>query len=209
MPNPPDNIEKRVHKIELRADPNAASDTESRTVVGYAAVFNRNSEDMGFIEIIEPGAFADAIGVSDVRALFNHDPSLILARTASNTLRIQEDSIGLRYEFDLPATTVGNDLLISLRRGDVNQSSFAFSVKEQAWNSEKLDNGDVRYTRIIKKVERLYDVSPVTYPAYPDTTVAMRSKPATGDETTTPPTPPASDPLNERRHRFLDILQAQ
>lgn len=185
MPNPQDNIEKRVHHIELRAD-GAASD--SRTVTGYAAVFNSPSEDMGFVEYIEPGAFTEAIPVSDIRALFNHDANLILARTASNTLRVYEDSIGLRYEFDLPDTTFGNDLLVSLRRGDVNQSSFAFSVKEQAWETEKLPNGEFKYTRRIKKVERLYDVSPVTYPAYADTTVAMRSMPK-NEETEQPPVP--------------------
>jgi len=212
MPNPPDNIEKRVHHIELRAD-DTASAAESRTVTGYAAVFGKPSEDMGFIEYIEPGAFTEAIGASDVRALFNHDPNLILARTASNTLRVFEDTIGLRYEFEVPETTFGNDLLVSLRRGDVNQSSFAFSVQEQAWETEKLPNGELKYTRRIKKVERLYDVSPVTYPAYADTTVAMRAMPAAGNETAptdnTPPAEPTPDPLVERRARFLDILQEQ
>lgn len=212
MPNPPDNIEKRVHHIELRAN-DTTDAAASRTVTGYAAVFGKPSEDMGFIEYIEAGAFSEAIGASDVRALFNHDPNLILARTASNTLRVFEDTIGLRYEFDVPDTSFGNDLLVSLRRGDVNQSSFAFSVKEQAWETEKLPNGEFKYTRRIKKVERLYDVSPVTYPAYADTTVAMRAMPGAGSEKAPAdnanPDESTPDPLFERRTRLLDILQEQ
>lgn len=171
-------LEKRVFNIQLRAAGEGEPTDERRSVSGYAALFNSASEDMGFIEVIEPGAFKNAIPKSDVRALFNHDPNYILARTASGTLTIREDEKGLYYEFSLPNTTIGNDLREMLDRGDVNQSSFAFSVKEQSWESLKLDNGEYQYTRRIKEVEQLYDVSPVTYPAYADTTVALRSRPA-------------------------------
>jgi HK97 family phage prohead protease len=173
-PTPDKNIEKRVFQIELRADD---ADAERRTVTGYAAVFNSPSEDMGFIEYIERGAFKEALKASDVRALFNHDPNYILARSASGTLKLQEDDKGLRYEFEAPATTFGNDFLTMLRRGDISQSSFGFTVAEQAWEEKKSADGDTQYIRRIKKVDRLYDVSPVTYPAYPDTEVALRSKP--------------------------------
>lgn len=182
--DPDKKQEVRTFQIELRADPaesaNGEAASDRRTVVGYAAKFNSPSEDMGFIEIIEEGAFSEAIGTSDVRALFNHDPNLVFARSnqGAGTLAIEEDSVGLRYQFDVPTTTFGNDFLIMLKRGDVSQSSFAFSVKEQSWETKKLDNGDIQYTRRIKKVDRLFDVSPVTYPAYPDTEVALRSKPA-------------------------------
>lgn len=183
-------IEKRVFKIELRADtaPAEGGDTatDSRTVVGYAALFNSASEDMGFTEIIEPGAFSDCMN-DDVRCLFNHDANLILARTASGTLHIAEDKVGLRYEFDIPDTTFGNDFRVMLKRGDVNQSSFSFTVKEQSWETLKDDGGDVHYTRRIKKVERLYDVAPVTYPAYADTTVAIRSLNESRGDTELPP----------------------
>jgi HK97 family phage prohead protease len=157
------NKETRIfHAGELRAN------MESRTIRGYAAVFGMSSEDLGgFREVIAPGAFDDILG-DDVRALVNHDPSMILARTKSGTLRLFIDERGLGYEFDTPNTTYGNDLLESVSRGDVTQSSFGFTVKEHSWNKEER-------TRTILKVGRLFDVSPVTYPAYPDTDVAMRS----------------------------------
>lgn len=165
-------VEKRVFNIHLRA----ASDegAESRTVEGYAAVFDSPSEDMGYTEIIERGAFDDVMG-DDVRALLNHDANYVMARTASSTLNLEQDPKGLKFSFDMPNTTYGNDLLIMMGRGDVNQCSFAFSIKEHAWESIKDEDGNYHYTRRIKKFERLYDVSIVTYPAYPDTSVAVRS----------------------------------
>lgn len=185
--DPDKKQEVRTFQIELRAEPDATAAGEPasdrRTVVGYAAKFNSPSEDMGFIEIIEEGAFSEAIGTSDVRALFNHDPNYVFARSnqGAGTLTINEDGVGLRYQFDVPDTTFGNDFLIMLKRGDVSQSSFAFSVREQSWETKKLENGDIQYTRRIKKVDRLFDVSAVTYPAYPDTEVALRSRPNVSD----------------------------
>lgn len=159
--------EIRVFNSEMRME-----GEESRKVVGYAAVFNSDSEEMwGFKERIAPGAFDDAISVSDVRALFNHDPNMLLARTSSGTLTLSVDERGLRYEFEAPNTTAGNDLLEMLKRGDVSQSSFAFTVKDEKWDEVK----DEMPIRTITKVKRLYDVSLVTYPAYPDTTAAKRS----------------------------------
>lgn len=203
--SPPDNAESRVFHIELRAAPPPASDSDapavqSRTVVGYAAKFNSDSEDMGFIEVIEPGAFREAIPKSDIRALFNHDPNHVLARSTSGTLKVEEDAIGLRYEFDLPETTTGNDLLIMLQRGDVSQSSFGFTVKDQAWETKKLENGEFQRTRRIKAVERLYDVSPVTYPAYADTAVAMRSMPPILNSQ-------LSIPTDTHRQRLLEAIE--
>jgi len=165
--------ETRVFSIELRADDQSA---DSRRVVGYAAKFNSKSEDMGFYEIIEPGAFDDVMN-DDVRALFNHDPNYILARTKSGTLTLSVDETGLRYAFDVPETTFGNDFLVSLRLGNVSQSSFAFEVAEDEWTQHNTADGKSEWTRKIKKMKRLYDVSPVTYPAYPDTEVALRSMP--------------------------------
>jgi len=178
-PNSNKEIRAFTGQIEVRAE----GDEPSRTVSGYAAVFNRDSEEMwGFIERIAPGAFDEALAVSDVRALFNHDPDKLLARSTSGTLKLSADETGLYYEFEAPDTTVGNDLLVMLKRGDVSQSSFGFTVEQDSW--EFRDQGpDIR---TIEKVKRLYDVSPVTYPAYPDTTVALRSrdeaKPADPDE---------------------------
>jgi HK97 family phage prohead protease len=159
-------VEKRHFPvIEMRAD------MESRKIVGYAAMYDTYSEEMwGFREKIAPGAFDDVLG-DDVRALFNHDPNYVLARTKSGTLRLSTDDRGLKYEFEAPNTQAGNDLLEMVSRGDVDQSSFAFSVQEESW--EELPDGN--YERTIVKAKRLYDVSPVTYPAYPDTSVAKRS----------------------------------
>lgn len=149
---------------------------EGRTVTGYAALFNSPSEQMwNFREKIDPAAF-DGADMNDVRALFNHDPNQLLARTSSGTLSLEVDERGLKYSFDLPDTQAGRDLGELLRRGDVSQSSFGFTIAEDEWHERKNDAGEVEETtRIIKKIHRLYDVSPVTYPAYPDTSVAIRS----------------------------------
>jgi uncharacterized protein len=137
---------------------------------GYAAKFNTLSEDFGGFKERIAGGFFDEVLADDVRALFNHDPNLILGRSTKKTLRLGVDTTGLWYEYDDPGTTYSLDLLISLGRGDVDQSSFAFSVKEDRW--DKIDN---IWVRTLLKAQRLYDVSPVTYPAYPDTEASSRS----------------------------------
>lgn len=163
-----EKCERRFYQSELRAP-----DKESRTVEGYAAVFNSDSEIMwgSWVERIAPGAFSEVLKDNAV-ALFNHDPNLILARNGV-TMTITEDAKGLKYRFEAPNTTAGNDLLENLRNGNVNQSSFAFTVKEEDW--QESTERSKPSVRTIKKVERLYDVSPVTYPAYPDTSVGQRS----------------------------------
>lgn len=149
-------------------------DATSITLRGYAAKFNVLSEPMwGFQEQIAAGAF-DGVLNDDVRALFNHDPNLILGRTASNTVRLSVDDVGLVYEVDLPDVAYARDLAASIERGDVSQSSFAFWV---APNGDRWDErSDGMWIRTITKLERLYDVSPVTYPAYPDATVGVRNQ---------------------------------
>lgn len=163
-----DKAERRFFKSELRAP-----EKESRSVEGYAAVFNSDSEIFwgSWVERIAPGAFDDVLK-DDAVALFNHDPNFILARNGVN-MTIEQDGKGLKYRFDAPNTTAGNDLLENLRNGNIYQSSFAFTVKEEKWTNP--DKQEKFAIRTITKVERLYDVSPVTYPAYPDTTVGQRS----------------------------------
>lgn len=162
-------MEKRLFKMETRMD----EVENGLKVVGHASVYNRMSADLGgFKEIIAPGAFDDVLG-DDVRALINHDSNLILARTTSGTLELSTDSEGLKYEFTIPETSYGKDLAVSMDRGDITQSSFAFTVADDTWTT--VDGEDVR---TITKVKRLYDVSPVTYPAYPDANdlvIAQRS----------------------------------
>jgi HK97 family phage prohead protease len=152
--------------VEVRDDK-----PDSRTITGYAAVFNKDSENFGwFIERIAPGAFSDVLQ-NDTVALFNHDPNYPLARNGVN-MTLSEDEFGLKYRFEAPSTTIGNDMLANVRSGVIKQSSFAFTVAEEKWEEK---DGKEPSIRTITKVKRLYDVSPVTYPAYPDTTVAARS----------------------------------
>jgi HK97 family phage prohead protease len=157
------NAERRFYSADIRSNAN------SRSIRGYAAVFNSDSKNLGFfIERLAPGAFDDVLQ-DDVVALFNHNPDYPLARNGS-TLKIGVDSTGLWYEFEAPDTTIGNDLLSNVRAGIIKQSSFAFTVKDEKWDERKGQPS----LRTILKVQTLYDVSPVTYPAYPDTSVASR-----------------------------------
>lgn len=167
------DIERRafvVEGLELRA-----SDGGGQRLVGHAAVFNQLSDDLGgFREQVAPGAFADAIAnKDDVRALFNHDPNFVLGRTASKTLVLAEDARGLLIDILLPDTPTVNDLVIApIKRSDVSQMSFAFGVRPGGQDWAK--NEDGVNIRTLKRL-RLFDVSPVTFPAYPQTDVAVRS----------------------------------
>ena len=140
---------------------------------GMAAVFNSVSENLGgFTEKIMPGAFVKAIG-DDVRALINHDSSLVLGRTKSGTLKISETERGLEFECNLPDTSYARDLKSSMDRGDIDQCSFGFSVPEGGDSWQKDASG--QWERTINTVSRLYDVTIATYPAYPETSCALRS----------------------------------
>jgi uncharacterized protein len=162
-------IERRmVPAAELRV----VADGPPR-IIGHAALFDRLSDDLGgFRERIRPGAFAASLAADDVRALFNHDPNVILGRNRAGTLRLAEDAHGLAIEIDPPETQVARDLLVSIARGDVSQMSFGFSVGPggQSWQRD----AEGRVLRSLIAV-RLYDVSPVVFPAYPDTAIAVRA----------------------------------
>lgn len=148
---------------------------ETRTLQGYAAVFNRETVIGEFFrEVIEPGAFAEAIKDADVRGLFNHDPNWVLGRQTAQTLRLVEDKKGLRYEIDPPPTTQGRDVQALVERGDVTGSSFGFTVPEDGQRWERGKDGMLPLRRITR-VEWLRDVGPVTFPAYEETTVQARS----------------------------------
>ena len=150
------------------------------TISGYAAVYHR-SEDAGtqyqlmdsYYERIKPGAFDRALAEKqDVRALFNHDANHVLGRTTSGTCRLSCDSVGLRYEVDLPNTQVARDLAESVSRGDVSGSSFAFSVDKEGQQIERAKDG-MTYRNIVDA--DLFDVSVVTSPAYESATSGIRS----------------------------------
>lgn len=139
-------------------------------ITGHAAVFNSLSEDLGgWKETILPGAFSDSIKRDDIRALWNHDANYVLGRNRSGTLRLSEDSVGLAIENDFPDTIYARDLVKIIDRGDVSQMSFGFYTLRDNWRIE----GGLVIRELIEA--QLFDVSPVTYPAYPQTDVAMRS----------------------------------
>ena len=159
-------------KLEKRFSTEIQFQSEGKKIVGYAAKFSPNrSQDLGgFIEQIDPQAFTRTLAENaDVRALIDHNPSLILGRTVSGTLRLATDSTGLLVEITPPDTTYAKDLMVSLERGDVTQMSFAFVTKQDAWAKEGATN-----IRTLLDVD-LHDVSAVTYPAYLDTEVGLRS----------------------------------
>ncbi|MHC4316889.1 MAG: HK97 family phage prohead protease [Planctomycetota bacterium] len=160
--------------IEVRTSRAIVVDDESDlpTIVGYASVFDSESRDLGqFKEIIKPGAFDRAlVEEHDVRALVDHDPKMILGRSKSGTLRMLVDEVGLRVEIDPPDTSVGRDTIESIRRGDLDSMSFGFVVRNDHWREE-----EGQAIREINDLD-LFDVSVVSFPAYEDTSVAVRRR---------------------------------
>jgi HK97 family phage prohead protease len=146
------------------------TDDKQPKIVGYAAMFDKMSENMGgFTERISPGAFMNSIKKDDIRALFNHDANYVLGRNKSKTLTLREDENGLAIEITPPQTTWARDLYESIRRGDISQMSFGFQVVADDWKHTQ-GKGSIRTLKEVK----LFDVSPVTYPAYVQTSVAVR-----------------------------------
>jgi hypothetical protein len=159
-------IERRtytVRNVETRQE-----DDGVMRLSGYAAVFNDPSVPLPFSERIAPGAFRKTLSETpDVRLLINHE-GLPLARTKNETLTLSEDEVGLRFDAELPDTSEARDLYTLIQRGDVDQMSFAFRVIRQKWNSDRSE-------RTLTEVSLADgDVSVVTYPAYPTTTVEAR-----------------------------------
>ena len=162
-------LERRVVSLPVTT----RSEGEQVRLGGYASVFNTETVIAGlFREQIAPGAFAEAVTQDDVRALFNHDPNFVIGRTVSGTLSLREDETGLAYDVLPPDTQWARDLMVSVGRGDISQSSFGFAVESDEW-AHPTRNGELPL-RTIRKA-KLYDVSPVTYPAYESTTTAVRS----------------------------------
>jgi hypothetical protein len=189
---------------ELRA---AAAGT-TPGIAGLAAVYSQQYDTGWFIESIAPGAFTRALNEQqDVRCLFNHDVNNVLARTKNGTLRLADSTAGLKFEADTdPATSVGRDVPAMISRGDVDGCSFSFNVRSASWRDEYDANGNYQQSyRTIEDVD-LYDVGPVTFPAYTATSVDV-----TGPDPDTEPDPdaaragrarlwPAGMPADVRRH---------
>lgn len=178
----PDRLELRGARVELRGADDPATGLR---LEGYAALFDVPSQPlqaeeddsrdgtygMQFTEIIRRGAFTRALAASqDVRCLWNHEAEYPLGRTASGTLTLREDDMGLFFSCALPDTSLGRDVVELVRRGDVNQASFAFRAVADRWSGTAATG----YVRELLDCD-LYDVSAVTYPAYAQTSVAIRS----------------------------------
>jgi len=173
-----EGAERRFFQSEVRSSAVGESGETKQFVEGYAAKFN-SVTTIGtyypYEEEIAAGAFDDVLK-DDVRCLFNHDPNYILARSkeGKGTLKLSIDSTGFKYSYESPNRSYANDLLDAIDTGDVSQSSFAFKIKEQKWSFGDPQKGTLD-KRTILKFEKLFDVAPVTYPAYTDTEVAKRS----------------------------------
>lgn len=165
------DTEIRTLKVEMRV----VGEGDERKLVGVPIVYNKDSEDMGFIERVKPGAAKEALESSDIRLLYGHNSHTLLplARTSAGTLRATETKQGVEIEADPPDTQFARDLMLAIERGDVQDMSFGFSISDDIW--ETVDGKDVR---TIIKFEEIFDFSYVTFPAYPDTTVAIRSRDA-------------------------------
>lgn len=153
--------ERRALPVELR--------TKGRRLEGYAATFNTEARIAdAWTEIIAPGAFAASlVSGHDVLALVDHDPSSVLGRTRSRTLRLSEDSRGLAFQIDLPDTQAGRDVLALAERGDLGGMSFGFHAIDE------LRDGDRRELRSVD----LFEISVVSaWPAYPETLVQARAQ---------------------------------
>lgn len=152
-----------------------AAEADSRKVEGYAMLFDTPSDGLTFEEVISREALDGVISRSDVLALMNHSVDRgVLARSENGegSLQLEVDEKGLIYRFEAPNTSLGDELLENLRRGEIKQSSFAFDVESDKWERK----ADGTWKRTINKFGHLYDVSPVYHAAYSKTSVYMRGK---------------------------------
>ncbi len=158
-------------RVEARAD-------GKKIIKGYAALYNAPSELMYgyFRETIARGAFASCIKSDDVRALFNHEPGCVLGRNTAGTLELRDDNKGLWMEAQPPDTQAGRDVVTLIERRDVTGQSFSFDIDWDDKEAQEWHEVDGIVNRVIKKFLRLYDVGPVTYPAYPDTDIATAQR---------------------------------
>jgi HK97 family phage prohead protease len=201
-----EGAERRYFASEVRATRNDDTTDTNSVIEGYAAKFNSETvigNYWQYREVILPGAFDDVLK-DDIRALFNHDPNQILARSVNGkgTLEVFVDATGLKYRYTTPDRSYAKDLQNAIDAGDVSQSSFAFKIKEQRWIEKE---GDMELREIVA-FEKLYDVSPVTYPAYADTEVAKRSLDAANEKN---PKEENNDTSEVRNEKELSAFEAQ
>ncbi|MEK3855944.1 HK97 family phage prohead protease [Cytobacillus sp. FSL H8-0458] len=167
---------EQTEKRELVTDGIEVREAEDgkRTISGYAVKWEMKSHAMGYFrrfkEQFKKGSFTETLTQDDQRALWSHDTSKVLGRTKNGSLRLFEDEVGLRFELDLPNTSLGNDTFESIKRGDVDGVSFGFNMQKEEWDESDPDN-------VIRSVTKakLLEISPVAFPAYPDSQVSARS----------------------------------
>lgn len=203
----PGNVE-----IKTRMD----GDTPLHSISGYAAKYNSptviGSRSWGFREQYAPGCFDDVMATADVRCLFNHDPNNVLGRSnmGEGTMRLESDETGLKFTCEIAGDiSLAQDVARMIERGDVSQCSCAFTIGEQTWTAADENDPESMDERTIVRVAGLYDVGPVTYPAYSDTEVAARSKAVTlGEESPTPGNEPETPNMETAcRNRQMAELQ--
>lgn len=150
------------------------SDEEKMTVKGYALKFGTWSKNLGgFKETVSRSALEET-PLKDVRALFNHDPQKVLGRTTNESLKLYIDDIGLRFECDLPNTTYARDLYENLKVGNIDKCSYGFRVAQNG-DEVRYDKEEGIYKRTVNKISKLAEISVVSFPAYEDTVVSVRS----------------------------------
>lgn len=166
---------RNLGNIEIRASESG----DSRKVEGYAVVFDSQSEFLGFYETIERGAITqELVDRCDIFATFNHDMNKVFARSnkGEGSLTLTVDERGLKFSFDVPNTSLGDELLEYLKRGDISKCSFAFCIDPSDDESEEWEERDGVYFRKIKKIAELFDIAICWVPAYSDTEVSKRTK---------------------------------
>jgi uncharacterized protein len=203
--------------VDVAPELRARGEGQTPIITGYASVFDQRTtlfegRHLTLRETVKPGAFRSALAEGqDVRALFNHDPNVVLGRSKAGTLTLAEDDRGLRVEIDPPDTQAARDVLRSIERGDISGMSFAFRARPGGERTTTSD-ADGRRTEDVELTDlNLYDVSVVTYPAYEGTSVGLRSMgfdPAELAARDVPPPapepePPAPAPLREAFRRYL------
>jgi len=192
-----DKRERRflIRPVELREDAAGAPH-----LVGYAAVFGAVADLGWFTETIDRGAFTKTVGEDDIRGLIDHDPCRIIGRNTAKTMTLELDDIGLKFDIELPGTTPGRDIAESVKRGDVSGCSFAFETRADSW----VYTADSAARTLLDV--KLYDVGPVTFPAYADTSVAVRSLESFRKTTSAPEPDRAAMGVLVRRQRQAEAL---
>ncbi|AJQ61217.1 HK97 family phage prohead protease [Bacillus thuringiensis] len=170
---------KEIRALPMTIEVREVNEDEGKRTISGSIKYNNESAEMRdwwgdiFVEEIAEGAFDESLKIRDVVGLWSHDTSQVLGNTKSKTLRIENDKKELRFELDIPNTTVGNDAWELIKRGDVDGVSFGMKVTKDKWSSEERENGKI-YKRSILNAE-LYEISPVAFPAYPTNEVSVRS----------------------------------